>query len=96
MGTNAEHSALLQSLGVETGSLDPEAVVGNAWGHLVAALGTAGKYPGRHKGPVWHQPRDSRSVHLWLAEARPFPMVTRCLHSATNIHLRCLLLLILV
>ena len=31
-------------LGVEPGCLNREAVTGNGWDHLVAALGTAGRY----------------------------------------------------
>lgn len=34
-------------LGVKPGSLDHEAVTDNACGHLVVALGTAARYPGK-------------------------------------------------
>ena len=89
MEANTEHSEL--SVPVGGNRLDPEALVGNAWGHLVAALGTADRYPGGHKGLDQHQSLEPQSVHTREAEAPPFIMAARWLYRGTNIHLRCLL-----
>ena len=63
-------SILHSSVPVGGNRLDPEALVGDAWGHLVAALGTADRYPGGHKGLDQHQPLDPSLCTLpWQ---RPF------------------------
>lgn len=76
--------------------LDPEALVSDAWGHLVAALGTADRYPGGHKELDQHQPLDPQFEYPWVAEALPFITAARWLYRGPNIHLKCLLLWILV